>query len=185
MVEILIAAGSNLPDGENSPIENIKSSALSLEARGWRILARSRMYRNPAWPPGSGAPDYVNAAMVVEGAGCPEDLLAGLHEVERASGRRRQERYAARTLDLDLVGWGREILPDAATVRRRMDATRTARDAAPRELILPHPRMHERAFVLVPLADVAPDWRHPILGLTVRQLRDRLAPEASAELEPL
>ncbi len=185
MRHALIAVGSNLPDGEISPIEIIKSAGLALERRGWKVLSRSRLFRNPAWPPGSGAPDYVNAAILLEADGSPERLLADLHEIERQAGRRRVERYASRTLDLDLVGWGPEIRPDAATARRHIEATGAARDVAPDELILPHPRMHERAFVLVPLAEIAPDWRHPVLDLTVAELVGRLPAGTLDDLRPL
>ena len=84
----------------------------------------------------------MNGVAVVETSLPPGDLLALLHEIERRFGRERREVNAARILDLDLIAYG--------------DLVRT--DAPP---LLPHPRLHERAFVLLPLADVAPDWRHP------------------------
>lgn len=182
---ILVAVGANLPSGDNSPLQTVQGVRFPLEERGWRYLAGSRCYRNPAWPPGSGAPDYVNAVVMLEGSGSPADLLDDLHAIEAEAGRVRAQRYLARTLDLDLIAWGSAVLPDADRVTRLIEATGPQRDVAPDRLILPHPRMHERAFVLVPLAEIAPAWRHPILDRTARELRDALPAEDLAALTPL
>ena len=185
MPDIIVAAGSNLPHGEISPLEAVKNVRSSLEQRGWRTIRRSGSYRNPAWPPGSGAPDYINAALAVAGEGRPDDLLDDLHAIEAGAARRRGERYLPRTLDLDLIAWGDLVLPDAETVRQRIEAAGAARDDVPERLILPHPRMHERAFVLVPVAEIAPDWRHPVLGRTAAELRDALPAAELAQLSPV
>lgn len=182
MQDILVAVGANLPSGDSSPLETVRNARFSLERRGWRCVASSSCYRNPAWPPGSAAPDYVNAVIALSGSGEPQDLLAELHAIEAETGRVRAERYLSRTLDLDLVAWGDRILPDANTVRALIDARGKERDRAPDRLILPHPKMHQRAFVLVPLAEIAPDWRHPILDRTARELRDALPAEEIAAL---
>lgn len=183
--DILIAAGSNLPNGGILPSRLIKFAGFSLERYGWRLVAQSRLYRNPAWPSGSGAPDYVNAVFALEGRGSPEALLADLHAIEAEAGRERGARYTSRTLDLDLIAWGDLILPDPATVRERIEAAGELRDRLPDRLILPHPRMQERSFVLVPLAEIAPGWRHPILGRTAAELRDALPEEEIAALKPV
>ena len=185
MRHVLLAAGSNLPNGEIPPLENLRIAQLSLASRGWRVLAASTVYRNPAWPPGSDAPDYYNAVFRLAVRRTPHDLLAALHEIEAEAGRRRGARYLSRTLDLDLVAWGDLVLPDALTVRERIAALGADRDAVPDALILPHPRLQERAFVLVPMAEVAPDWRHPVLGRTAAQLRDALAPGEISALMPV
>ncbi len=91
-----------------------------------------------------------------------------------------------RTLDLDLLAFGDSVLPDAATQDhwRGLPGADQSR-LAPDQLILPHPRMQDRAFVLVPLADIAPDWRHPLLGLTVAQMVSRLPAQDRAALVPI
>jgi 2-amino-4-hydroxy-6-hydroxymethyldihydropteridine diphosphokinase len=115
-----------------------------------------------------------------------EDVLALLHAVEGRHGRARAQRWGARTLDLDLLALGDLVLPDAATqdLWRALPPDRQ-RIEAPRQVILPHPRLQDRAFVLVPLADVAPDWRHPRTGLTTRAMLAALPAEARAEVTPI
>ena len=157
---VLIAIGSNLPSPEfGSPRDTCEAALAALSRRGLRIVRRSRWFES-APVPLSDQPWFVNGVAVVETSLPPGDLLALLHETERRFGRERREVNAARILDLDLIAYG--------------DLLRT--DAPP---LLPHPRLHERAFVLLPLADVAPDWRHPADGRTLPEMIRALPPEQS------
>jgi 2-amino-4-hydroxy-6-hydroxymethyldihydropteridine diphosphokinase len=157
---ILIAIGSNLPNPEFGPPQATCEAALAaLSHQGLRIVRRSRWFES-APVPLSDQPWFVNGVAVVETSLPPGDLLALLHETERRFGRERREVNAARILDLDLIAYG--------------DLLRT--DAPP---LLPHPRLHERAFVLLPLADVAPDWRHPADGRTLSEMIRALPLEQS------
>ena len=144
---ILVAIGANLrgPDG-SAPLETCRSAVRALNALpGYRVAAVSRWYLSAPVPP-SGQPNYVNGvarlARVGEGPADPAALLAALHAIEARFGRRRAEVNAARTLDLDLI-----------------DVDGLTRDSP--DPVLPHPRAHLRAFVLLPLLDVAPGWLHP------------------------
>ncbi len=181
----LIALGANLPRDGRTPEAAVTAAIAALAARSGRPVRASRLYRTPAFPPGSG-PNFVNAAVALDWSDTPEALLALLHDVEAAFGRTRTARWEARLMDLDLIALGARVLPDAATQARwaALPPKRAAVET-PGELILPHPRLAERSFVLVPLAEIAPDWRHPVTGRDVRQmLADRPA-EERAEIRPI
>jgi 2-amino-4-hydroxy-6-hydroxymethyldihydropteridine diphosphokinase len=139
---ILIAIGANLPSSHGSPRQTCDAVLPELARRGIRVLARSRWFES-APVPISDQPWFVNGVVAVETALTPEQLLAQLHDIERSFGRTRREVNAARVIDLDLISYG--------------DLVR----ASPAVPVLPHPRLKDRAFVLLPLADIAPAWRHP------------------------
>lgn len=181
----LVALGANLPSPLGAPRATLEAALAALEARGYRVVRRSPWYRTPAFPPGSG-PAFVNGAALVAGPADPETLLAALHEIERTIGRTRRQRWAPRSCDLDLLACGDRVLPDRETATRwlRLDPDAQA-TTAPGRLILPHPRLHERGFVLRPLTDVAPDWVHPLTGQSVRAMLAALPAAALAGIEPL
>ncbi|GAB5448866.1 MAG: 2-amino-4-hydroxy-6-hydroxymethyldihydropteridine diphosphokinase [Gymnodinialimonas sp.] len=145
----------------------------------------SRLFHTPAFPPGSG-PQFVNAAVRIEWRGSAGELLAQLHEIEEEFGRTRAHRWEARVMDLDLIGLGDAILPDAATRANWANLPpERAAQVVPDQLILPHPRLEERGFVLVPLADVAPEWVDPATGLSVAQMLAARPKAELAEIRPV
>ena len=181
----LIAVGANMPSVAGDPAETVAAALRHLSGHGCHVTAVSGFYRTAAVPPGSG-PDFVNAAAVLRVEETPEAVLARLHATEAAFARRRDARWGPRTLDLDLIAMGDAVLPDAATHAewRGLDAAQQ-QSRTPDRLILPHPRMQERAFVLVPLADVAPGWRHPVLARSVAQMVASLPEAVRAAVVPL
>lgn len=162
---ILVALGANLPsDRYGSPRQTLEAALAELERRGVRVLRRSRWYES-APVPRSDQPWYVNGVAAVETGLGPDALLALLHRVEAEFGRIRGVRNAPRLIDLDLIAYGNEVRP------------------GPEGPILPHPRAAERAFVLLPLAEVAPGWRLPGDGRTVEALIAGLP--ADQEIRPV
>jgi 2-amino-4-hydroxy-6-hydroxymethyldihydropteridine diphosphokinase len=147
---VIVALGSNLK-GSYPSLQSLLEAALdALAPEGLKVIARSSWWRSAAWPDPSG-PAYLNGVAIVETALEPFEALAALRRIEAQFGREREERNAARTLDLDLIAWGRRTLDSEA-------------------LTLPHPRAAERRFVMGPLAEVAPGWRHPVSGETAAAL---------------
>ena len=151
----------------------------------------SRFYRSPAVPSGSG-PNFANAVARAATVLPPREFLDALHAVETEFGRRRERRWGPRVLDLDLLDYGEMVLPDAGTYRYWRDLSLEQQSSlAPAELVLPHPRIQDRAFVLLPLLDVDPGWRHPVTGQTVQRMLsgfrgsevEKIA-ETAAELHP-
>jgi 2-amino-4-hydroxy-6-hydroxymethyldihydropteridine diphosphokinase len=180
----LIALGANLPSGALGPRATLEAALAALAARGLAVTALSGWFRTPALPAGAG-PDYVNAAASLEAALQPAAVLEILKAVERDMGRRRGRRWGPRVCDLDLLASGAAVLPDAATVRDWIGRTGRRAKELPPVLVLPHPRLQERGFVLAPLAEVAADWRHPVLGDSVAEMLAALPPGALAGIERL
>lgn len=178
-------AGSNATSIIFESFQLVRDAVRQVQKDGVVVAKVGSYYSTACFPAGLG-PDFVNVAFSVESDLPPGDLLQFLHEIEEKFGRERPSRWAARTLDLDLIAYGEAVLPDTNEVQRWMDLPleRQVQDA-PEQLILPHPRVHERAFALIPLLDVAPDWRHPILGKTVRDLVDALSDDDKKSVQRL
>ena len=146
---ILIALGANLPSKAGTPRETLLAALDALEENNVRIRTMSPFYATRAWPDPRDPP-YVNAVAALATGRPPSALMALLEQTETRFGRERSGRNAPRTLDLDLIDYDGRV------------------ETGPP--VLPHPRLTERAFVLVPLADIAPGWRHPVSGETVEAL---------------
>jgi len=173
-VKILLALGANLSSEWGKPAETLYQAVERLSEGIGAQVDCSKFFATKAYPAGSG-PDFVNAAAALESDYTPYELLEICHRIERQARRTRDQRWGPRTLDIDLIACDQLVLPDEPT----QSAWRTLPEGeqlggAPQELILPHPRVQDRAFVLVPLADVAPDWRHPVLGLSTAEMLARL-----------
>lgn len=185
MQSAIIALGGNQTSRIGAPSQII---ALALPEIGQQIAAltgKSRLFSTPCFPAGAG-PDYVNAVASVETDLDPVEILQRLHAIEVQFDRTREVRWGQRTLDLDLICYGAMVRPDVASFNHwRTLPIEEQSQRAPDELILPHPRMQDRAFVLVPMADIAAEWCHPVLGRTVRQMCDDLGATQTDAVVPL
>ena len=171
---VLVALGGNLPSSVGPPEMTLRYALANLRLRTNSLIRTSNFFFTPCFPNGFG-PDYVNGALEFNFSGQARELLDILHEIEAMFGRVRNTRWGGRILDLDLVAFGDDIAPSIGSYLqwRNMPLEKQI-EQIPKEMILPHPRLQERAFVLGPLMDIAPDWCHPVLGLTVREMYGRL-----------
>lgn len=149
----VLAIGGNLPGAYGSVISALEAASDRLAAAGLAPIRRSRWWRSAAWPD-PGDPPFVNGVVLVRTSLAPFDVLGLLRAIEAEFGPREGARNSPRVLDLDLIAAGRAILNTPS-------------------LTLPHPRAAERYFVMGPLAEIAPDWRHPVLNQTASALAAR------------
>jgi len=148
---VVIALGCSLPGSYPSRESLLEAALEALAGEGLTVVARPSWWTSAAWPDPT-APAYLNGVALVETALPAEAVLAALHRIEARFGRVRAEPNAPRTLDLDLIAHGRTVLEGA--------------------VVVPHPRAHERLFVMGPLAQIAPEWRHPVSGRTAAALAE-------------
>jgi 2-amino-4-hydroxy-6-hydroxymethyldihydropteridine diphosphokinase len=151
---VFIGLGANIPSPAGAPAQTIRAALDALSGSGVEITAVSPFYETQAWPDPF-EPHFINAVAAVRTGLQPLALMTLLHKLETAFGRTRSQPNAPRSLDLDLLDYGGERHQGAVT--------------------LPHPRLSERRFVLEPLHDIAPAWRHPISGKDIKSLLDELS----------
>lgn len=164
---IFIGLGANLDGPWGPPAASIARALAELPARGVTVKRRARLYRS-APVPASDQPWFVNTVAEVATHLSPDGLLAVLHAVEEAGGRVRRARWEARALDLDLLDHGGRVQAGGGSG----------------EAILPHPWLADRAFVLLPLAELAPGWKHPVTGRLIADLIAALDPARQAKPVP-
>lgn len=180
-----IALGSNLAPATTTSLQLVNKALGLFTGANLRITKQSQWYSAPAFPAGNGQ-DYVNGVVEITSNLPANAILAALHQIETTLGRTRPARWAARVVDLDLLALGPLVAPDLPGFKHWCNLPpsqqmRTTPDA----LVLPHPRLQDRAFVLKPLAEIAPDWRHPVLGKTAAALLAALPESAQDEVLPI
>lgn len=181
MRNILLAVGANCAGLWGSPEDTLVRAISELNRYGIHIITTSSLY-DTAPIGGPGQASYLNAVLRARSALPPTKVLAAIQRIERAAGRRPRARWAPRSLDIDilddqslLLGWRHRrdgTLGPFLSLRGLVRPTSSVV-----QLILPHPRLHQRAFVLVPLLEIDPTWRHPVLGISGRALLLRLGPQ--------
>ncbi len=157
-----IALGANIAGPHGAPASAVAAAIIRIRNLG-TVSAQSRLYRSPAWPDPRD-PEFINAVIALRTDLAPDILLTGLHRIEADFGRVRGTPNAPRTLDLDIIDYDGRISGIGETP------------------ILPHPRLADRAFVVLPLAEIAPGWRHPVTGVGIEDLVAALPDPSSAQL---
>lgn len=157
---VVIALGGNLPSAGRSVRETLEAAIAALQADGFEILARSSWWTSRAWP-NPDDPPFNNGVVIAKASETPQATLERLQRIEAIFGRQRDRPNAPRILDLDLIAHGRSLVDKAG-------------------LVVPHPRAHERAFVMRPLAEIASGWVHPGFRMPVHALVRRATIGADA-----
>jgi 2-amino-4-hydroxy-6-hydroxymethyldihydropteridine diphosphokinase len=160
---ILIALGANLPSRYGTPAETLEAAADELEARGVRVVARSRVWLSAPVPFDPDQDWYHNSVVSVETDLPAHDLLDFMLTIEGEFGRIRSIKNAPRLLDLDLIAYHDDIIKDGE------------------RLIVPHPRMNERLFVIKPLEDISNSWVHPVSGQNITEILQNISSDQQAK----
>jgi len=148
-----------------------------------KLVSLSRFYETPAYPEGSG-PNFINSVVKAKANYSSQELLEKLHQIEEKFERQRASRWGARTLDLDLLAVKGQVLPSSKIFQKWFDLPLSEqKKKIPSELVLPHPRIQDRVFVLLPLLDIEPNWTHPILKKTVMELYEELPQQAKKNIQ--
>lgn len=177
-----LGLGSNLSHGDMTPLEVLRDAVSRLSESIVENVRQSTVYRtSPVHQ--ADQPDYYNCVLMGDTTLQPGQLLDACLGVENAYGRMRSNRWGARTLDIDVLAFNDLVLPGREAWQEA--AAMTADGTVRTDLILPHPRLHERAFVLVPLVDVAAEWRHPVFGQSARQLFELLPQHDRRGVRPI
>ena len=179
--ECFLGLGANLPYGGLEPSETLNSAVDALTVSGLKDVVVSGFYLTKPVP-FTDQPDFVNCVLRASTVLDPGDLLSVCQSVESKFGRVRDTRWHARTLDIDVLSHGDTILPGKAGWHNLMEAGRDGTIFT--DLVLPHPRLHERAFVLKPLNDICPHWQHPVMGKTAEELMSALGADELKGVRP-
>jgi len=159
----IVALGANLPSRFGTPAQTLYAALKAMTEKGIWPVQISRVWKTAPVPFVEGQPWYHNAVAAVETSKSAHDLLKTLLEIEEEFGRVRTVRNAPRLLDLDLIAYDRQIIPEGP------------------EIIVPHPRMDSRAFVLLPMADILDEWTHPQSGVSLDDLIAAIPADQMAE----
>lgn len=176
-----LGLGANLPHGQKKPADTIQAAISCLADKALENIKVSGFYLTSPQP-ASNQPDFVNCVISGETGLSPRELLVCCQEIEEDFGRERSVRWDARTLDIDLLAYGAEVLPAEHNWQELSDES--ADGTLVGDLVLPHARLHARAFVLVPLCDLAPSWGHPVLQKSATELLDALSEDERAGVRP-
>ncbi len=180
-----VAFGSNIPSKFGDSLETLNCAISDLQTLNFKLIECSNFYETEPIPKGSGQ-NFINCCAIFETQLSAFDILEHLHNIEMRYGRTRDKRWGARIIDLDLIYFDQLIYPEKHTLQKWIDLSPDEQIKCwPIEMILPHPRLQDRAFVLIPLRDINKDWRHPLLGISVVDMLALLEPNLLNEIKKL
>ena len=180
-----VALGSNIPSKFGDSLKTLNRAISDLQTLNFKLIECSNFYETEPFPKDSGS-KFVNCCAIFESQLSAFDVLEHLHSLEKLYGRVRDKRWGARIIDLDLIYFDELIYPNKNTLQKWIDLSPEEQiKYCPSEMILPHPRLQDRVFVLLPLRDVNKDWRHPILGISVNDMLALLDPYLLSEIKKL
>lgn len=156
-----------MPSQHGSPLATIQQSIHLIQNRGVEVDAISPFFETEPVP-ASGQPNFINAVIAATTVHECEILLRLIKDLEVELGRQPAERWSARTIDIDMLAYGEDVFPDIHAWTAVVNDPDPA--AILEEPVVPHPRLHKRAFVLAPLNELLPQWRHPVLGQSVEEM---------------
>ena len=185
MTRCLIACGANIPGPFGEPEDTLEAVFNELPKYNLKILKKSRLYSSVAFPDPK-KPNFLNGCLELH-VNCKSFVVLDcLKSIERKMGRHKGERWDSRVCDLDLLAFSNEIRPSTDIFYQWYKMPlRTQMAEKPRELLLPHPRLQDRAFVLKPLLEFASDWIHPILKISVEDMFAALSKEVQDSVVPI
>ncbi len=174
----IIGMGSNQDYRDKTPIKILNEVKDRMIESGIIINYQSAYYQSPAFPDAT-KPDFTNCVVEADFSGTPDQLLWEIQKLENQLGRNRNERWGQRTCDLDILGIGNLVLPSIEKFNYWASLDFSLQlNSIPNELIIPHPRIQDRAFVLKPLVSILPNWKHPVLHKTVSEMLEVLPDKA-------
>lgn len=180
-----VAFGSNVFSKLGSPLELINQAMKEIQTSEFELLLTSKLYETVVYPKGSG-PDFINCCSVYRTKLSAFETLLHLHRIEKSLGRIRNKRWAPRVIDLDLIYFDRLIHPNQKVVEEWIVLSKEKQmELWPTEMILPHPRLQDRVFVLVPMSDIDPNWKHPILKNTVSDMIKNIDPKLLTQIKKI
>ena len=185
MSNCLISFGANIPGPFGDPVETLSLALEAFELENLSIKKKSRFYSSLAFPDPQ-KPTYVNGCLQISVNCDASDVLNSLKRIEKKMGRQQNFRWDSRICDLDLLSFDNQVTPSPKVFSYWYGMSlKNQMLEKPEELLLPHPRMQDRAFVLKPLLEFAASWTHPVFNITVKEMFDLLSEEERTSVKPI
>ena len=180
-----VAFGSNIISRYGNPLQTVCHAMKEIQTSQFKLTSMSSLYETVAYPKSSG-PNFINGCALFKTDWDASEALSHLQEIENRIGRKRNKRWEPRAIDLDLIFFEDLVYPSKEVVKNWMMLTREQQlKEWPIDIILPHPRVQDRAFVLIPIQEIDLKWRHPILRKTAKEMLENINPSFLKEIKKI